>query len=73
MTLLDQIKKLYFNATQSTIQRDMARAIELLKQMSSEEERQNAAVYMDGLSQMRSEWAEQAKGQRPKAKGQRNR
>ena len=35
---------------------DVARAIELLKSMEAEEEREKAAVYMDGLSQMRSEW-----------------
>ena len=29
--------------------------------MSSEEERERVAVYMDGLSQMRSDWAGQAK------------
>ena len=74
--LLDQIKQLYFNATKSTIQHDLAKAIDLLKQMSSDDERQNAAVYMDGLSQMRSEWAQghgdgPAKGHRPKAKGRR--
>ena len=33
------------------------RAIEILKSMATEEEREKAAVYMDGLSQMRSEWA----------------
>jgi hypothetical protein len=54
---LAQIKQLYFNATKSTIQRDLAKAIDLLKQMSDDDERQKAAVYMDGLSQMRSEWA----------------
>jgi hypothetical protein len=27
-----------------------------LKSIESEEERERAAVYMDGLSQMRSEW-----------------
>lgn len=57
MSKLDEIKRLYHGATRSTIQRDLARAIELLKAMDSEEERQRAAVYMDGLSQMRSEWA----------------
>ncbi|HEX2342426.1 MAG TPA: hypothetical protein VHI98_18250 [Vicinamibacterales bacterium] len=53
----DEIKHLYFNATKATIQRDLTRAIVLLKAMKSEEERERAAVYMDGLSQMRSEWA----------------
>ena len=52
MNPLDEIKHLYFNATKATIQRDLTRAIVLLKAMKSEEERERAAVYMDGLSQM---------------------
>jgi hypothetical protein len=57
MTPLAEIKRLYFNATKSTIERDLTRAVVLLKSMANEEERERAAVYMDGLSQMRSEWA----------------
>ena len=57
MTPLDEIKQLYFNTTKATIQRDIARAVALLKSMPTEEDRERAAVYMDGLSQMRSEWA----------------
>jgi hypothetical protein len=53
---LAEIKRLYYAATQATIHRDLARAVTLLKSMASEDERQQAAVYMDGLSQMRSEW-----------------
>ncbi len=52
-----EIKKLYYGATKATIKRDVDRAIDLLKTLPSEEERERAAVYMDGLSQMRSEWA----------------
>jgi hypothetical protein len=52
-----EIKRLYYEATAATIRRDLARAVEILKSMGSEEERERAAVYMDGLSQMRSEWA----------------
>ncbi|MEK6631631.1 MAG: hypothetical protein AABY89_12945 [Acidobacteriota bacterium] len=51
-----EIKQLYYAATRTTIQRDLKQAIELLKTLSSEEERERVAVYMDGLSQMRSEW-----------------
>ncbi len=51
-----EIRRLYQHATRATIGRDLARAIELLKQLKTEEERERAAVYMDGLSQMRSEW-----------------
>jgi hypothetical protein len=54
---LAEIKRLYYNTTRTTIQRDLARAVDLLKSMKSDEERQRAAVYMDGLSQMRSDWA----------------
>jgi hypothetical protein len=59
---LAEIRKLYFNATRATIQRDLARAVALLKAMPTEEERQRAAVYMDGLSQMRSEWVHDKRG-----------
>ena len=54
---LEEIKKLYYNATKSTIQKDIARAIALLKMIPDEDTRQDAAVYMDGLSEMRNEWA----------------
>jgi hypothetical protein len=56
MDRLAEIRRLYYRTTAATIERDLRRAIELLKQMT-EEERERAAVYMDGLSQMRSEWA----------------
>jgi hypothetical protein len=58
---VDAIRQLYFNATRATIQRDLAKAIELFKTLATDDERQHAAVYMDGLSEMRSEWAEKKK------------
>lgn len=61
MSRLEEIRKLYFSATAGTIKRDLARAIRLLKEMETDEEREKAAVYMDGLSQMRSEWAQGAR------------
>jgi hypothetical protein len=54
---LAEIKRLYYQTSKTTIQRDLAKAIDLVKSMASEEERERAAVYMDGLSQMRSDWA----------------
>ncbi len=57
-----EIKRLYYAATPRTIHRDMARAIALLKTLPTEEERERVAVYMDGLSQMRSEWAARTQG-----------
>ena len=57
MDPLGEIRALYYKTTKATIKRDLARAVELLKEMPSEDDRQRAAVYMDGLSQMRSEWS----------------
>ena len=66
---LDEIKQLYYNATSATIQRTSTRAIELLKPMPDEDERERAAVYMDGLSQMRTEWAGGQQGAAAEANG----
>lgn len=52
-----EIRRLYFAATKQTIERDLDKALDLLKSMGSEEERERAAVYMDGLAQMRGDWA----------------
>jgi hypothetical protein len=65
-TAIAQIREIYFKTTKRTIEHDIAHAIELLKSLPSEEERHKAAVYMDGLAQMRSEWAEK-KGTADKA------
>jgi hypothetical protein len=61
---LAEIKQLYFQATRATIDRDLKRAIELLKSMPNEEDRDRAAVYMDGLAEMRSEWRATNRGPR---------
>lgn len=53
---IQEIRDLYFHATEATIERDLARAVEILKKLPDEQSRDRAAVYMDGLSQMRSEW-----------------
>jgi hypothetical protein len=52
-----EIRRLYFAATRQTIDDDLARALDLLKSMTSEEERERSTVFMEGLAQMRSEWA----------------
>ena len=57
MDAIEEIKRLYYAATKATIQKDLARAIDLLKTMPDEDARERVAVYMDGLAQMRSEWA----------------
>jgi hypothetical protein len=57
VTPLEEIRQLYFNTTRATVQRDFDRAIDLIKAMPTEEERERATVYMEGIAQMRSEWA----------------
>ena len=66
---LAEIKRLYYRTTRQTIQADLARALDLLKSLSSEEERERAAVYMDGLAQMRGDWLRSTGGKRGRAKG----
>jgi hypothetical protein len=54
---IGEIKRLYYRTTAQTIQADLAKALDLLKSLDGEQERERAAVYMDGLAQMRSDWA----------------
>ena len=53
---LGEIRRIYFKTSKKTIEHDIAHAIELLKSLPSEEEREKATVYMEGLAQMRREW-----------------
>lgn len=55
--VLQEIRALYFNTTKKTIEHDLAHAIELLKSLPSEEYRERATVYMEGLAQMRRDWS----------------
>jgi hypothetical protein len=58
------IREIYFKTTKRTIEHDIAHAIELLKSLPTEDDRDKAAVYMEGLAQMRSEWARAEKNKR---------
>jgi hypothetical protein len=51
-----EIKRLYFTTSRETITEDFAKALDLLKTLATEEERERAAVFMDGLAEMRSDW-----------------
>jgi hypothetical protein len=53
---LAEIRRLYFSTTRQSIQEDLTKALDLLKSMASEDERERATVYMEGLAQMRSDW-----------------
>jgi hypothetical protein len=53
---IDEIRRLYFATTPKTIQRDIDRAIDILKTLATDDERGKAAVFMEGLNEMRKEW-----------------
>jgi len=57
---VEQIRRIYFKTTRQTIEHDFLHAIELLKSLPSEEEREKATVYMEGLAEMRKDWAAHA-------------
>jgi hypothetical protein len=52
----DEIRKLYFSTTAQTIERDLARALDLVTRMPSDEARERVAGYMHGLAELRREW-----------------
>ena len=68
---LAEIRRLYFETTRQSIQQDLEKALDLLKSMGSEEERERATVFMEGLNEMRRDWAQKLEGKRQKAKGKR--
>jgi hypothetical protein len=53
---LAEIRNIYFKTSRQTIDHDFAHAIELLKSLPGEEDREKATVYMEGLAEMRKEW-----------------
>lgn len=67
-----EIKRLYFSTTRGTIARDFDAAIDLLKTLQSEEDRERVTVYMQGLAEMKQSWIGEKtkdKDTRKKAKG----
>lgn len=54
---LSEIKRLYFKTSAQTIQQDFTKALDLLKSMATDDDRERAAVFMDGLAEMRRDWA----------------
>ena len=67
-----EIRRLYFAATRHTIDDDLAKALDLLKSMTSEEERERSTVFMEGLAQMRSDWGRAKKTHVKKKKKKRS-
>jgi hypothetical protein len=58
---LAEIRRIYFKTTRETVDHDFAHAIELLKSLPSEDARERATVYMQGLAEMQRNWAKKKK------------
>ena len=59
--VLAEIRTIYFKTTKKTIEDDFVHAIELLKSLPAEDDREKATVYMEGIAQMRREWSRRTK------------
>jgi hypothetical protein len=66
---LAEIKRLYFKTSAQTIKQDFEKALDLLKSMANDDERERAAVFMDGLAEMRQDWARQDRKMKPRRSG----
>lgn len=65
---LARLERLYYEATAATIADAFDEAIDLLKTLPSEADRERAAVYMEGLAEMKREFGGQGApkpGRRP--------
>jgi hypothetical protein len=59
---LAQLRRIYFKTTKQTIEHDFAHAIALAKSIESEEDREKASVFMEGINELRKEWSPKPKG-----------
>lgn len=60
--IIAEIRRIYFRTSKQTIANDFAHAIELLKSLPDDETRDKAAVYMEGIAQMRHDWLKPGRG-----------
>lgn len=58
---LAELRRIYFKTTRQTIEHDFAHAINLLKSIASDEDRQKASVFMEGINELRKEWTPRPK------------
>jgi hypothetical protein len=65
---LDLLRRIYFKTSRQTIENDFAHAIELLKSLETEEEREKATAYMHGLSELRKEWTPRKRSSKSKGR-----
>jgi hypothetical protein len=53
---LAELRRIYFRTTKKTIEHDFAHAIALARSIASEEDREKASVFMEGINELRKEW-----------------
>jgi hypothetical protein len=63
---LAELRRIYFKTTKKTIEHDFAHAIALAKSIESEEDREKASVFMEGINELRKEWTPKAQRPAPK-------
>lgn len=64
---LAEIRRIYFTTTRDKIEHDLPKALDLLKSMNTEEERERATVYMEGLAEMYKDWRGKSKKRKAKS------
>lgn len=52
-----EIRRLYFATSRHSIEGDLTKALDLLKAMPTEDDRERATVYMEGLAEMAKDWS----------------
>lgn len=72
--IVAELRSIYFKTSKQTIEHDFAHAIDLLKSLPDDETRDKAAVFMEGIAELRKEWAPKkprAVAKRPKGSSRR--
>ena len=64
---LAEIRRLYFSTSRDRIEQDLQKALDLLKSMATEDERERATVYMEGLAEMYKDWRGKSKKRKGKS------
>lgn len=59
--ILAEIRRIYFETSARTVEADLVHAVALLKALPDEDARERATVYMEGLNDLRKEFAPKAR------------
>jgi hypothetical protein len=65
---LAELRRIYFKTTRKTIEHDFAHAIALASSIESEDDREKASVFLEGINELRKEWTPKPRPAAPKRK-----